>query len=565
MFIRQFAALVLGLLAGNALANEPDFTNPWTQERKAAVVRLETTYPGYPKPGISTGFILATPGRYYAVVSTHSLKNEYPPDDYKPPGSDGPQDQCLPIEGITSMVIKRGAGTVETLQHDNCAIHREHDISLIPLLWRAGGYLSLRMVARTLREWDRVYLAGYANGHSSLDTVNNGLIGQFTDPPDELAAASLGSWPGMSGGPYLWVDGSVVGFHRAGHDYHNNRAYFTRVEKARTTLEPVVGPIDVVTTDYPQQLPPDDVLAQQARIGDMLALAQVESFSERVHLWEEFQGRKVTTQERQLFKLLPVNASKDQVDSAAQLTNAAASGDRIELAQQIQQDAANERASCWGEGVSITDGLLVCDSKLVFIHGAKPGKPIEPRFIVIHYAGTIRLNQVVKFMTDKDSRSSVHFVIDRDGSIVQLMPTTQTAGRADGSEWRGTPPISAHSIAIEFVNAGRLSRRPDGQFSGGGGEWALPENEVESVGEGDTVTYWHSYTAAQMQSAESLAKAIKKAHPIESIIGHCSYATPTFADPGPAFPLRAFGEAILGVGHGVDDCPVNNLALNNID
>ena len=564
MFLRQFAALVLGLLAGNAMATEP---NPWTLERIEAVVRLETLYPGYPRPGISTGFILATPGRYYAVVSTHSLKNEYPADpfNYKPPGSDGPKEQCLSIEGITSLVIKRGEGKVETLQHDSCVIHREHDISLIPLSWRPGGYPSLRMLARPLLQRDRVYLAGYANGLASLDTVSNGPISQFTDPPDELAVAYISTLPGMSGGPFLWVDGSVVGLHRGGLQYFPTRAHFTRVEKARTTLEPIVGPIDVDTADHSPPLPPDDVLAQQARIGDMLALAQVESLSERVRLWEEFQGRKVTKEEIQMFELLPVKVSTDQVDSAAQLINASASGDRVELAQQIQQGAAQERASCWGEEVSIADGLLMCDSKSVFIPGAKQGKPMEPRFIVMHYAGTIRMDQVVKFMTAKGGSSSTHFVIDRDGSIVQLVPTTRTDGRAERAEWRGTAPLSAHSITIELVNAGRLRRRPDGQFGGDSGKSALPENEVEAVGAGDTVSYWHRYTAAQMQSAESLAKAIKKAHPIESIIGHCSYATPTFADPGPAFPLRAFGEAILGVGHGVDDCPVNNLALNNLD
>ncbi len=555
MVLYRIAILTLGLLVGDANADEPDYSGPWVQERIAAVVRVETLYPGYAKPGVGTGFILATPGRYYAVISTHSLHNEYPADPltYKPPGSDAPQDQCLPIEGITSLVIKRGEkDTLETLQHDNCAIHREHDISLIPLVWRPDGYPSLRMMARPLRQRDRVYLAGYSNGYAMLDAVADGLISQFTDPPEELGVARIQTAPGMSGGPYLWIDGSVVGLHRAGLRYSPIFAHFTRIEKARATLEPIVGPIEVDTAGYPPLPPHEDALARQARIGDLRTLALVSSLSGRLKLWEQFQGRKVTTEERQLFARLPVQTSTNPFDTAAQLTYAAASGDRIELAELIQQGAARARAACWGESVRITNGRLTCDDKPAFIPGARPGKPMEPRFIVMHYAGTIRLEQVVNFMTAKDSRTSVHFVIDRDGSIVQLLPTTQTAGHAGGSQWRGTGPLNASSIAIEFVNAGRLHRREDGRFGSDFGTWAVPENEVVAIGEGDAVTYWHKYTAVQMQSAESLAKAIAAAHPIEEIIGHCSYSPTRFEDPGPAFPLRAFGEAIIG--HGVDDC-----------
>lgn len=543
MNLYRAALLALLSFVGRVMA-APDTPVPWTQARIDAVVRVQVSYPGYSKPSVSTGFISASPGRYYVVMATHALANVHPANgDYVPPGTAGASEECVPIEGAT-ITLTRGEGSLETLIHDNCVIHRGWDVSLVPIVARQGGYPSLRMVARKLRKYDRVYVAGYANGYSSLDTVGNGLVSQFTDPPDELAVAHLATTQGMSGGPYLASDGAVVGFHRGGLPYNQDFAHFTRVEKVRPDLEPVVGPIEIDVSEHAPSPSLAEFAVGQARVGSLFTLAHIRRPSDRFDAWEAFQARTITKDERKVLSRLTYEAITASADPTPALMQAASVGDRVSLARYILEGASEKMASCWSEDVQIAGGLLACDGKSMFLKGAREGSPINPTLIVLHSTESYGLSAAIEILANPSSSSgaSVHFVIDRDGAIVQLVRTTSAASHARG-EWHGVQDINQHSIGVEFVNAGRLIRREDGRFARGSN--IVPENEVIAINKDGVVTYWHRYTAAQLRSAEALVKALVAAHSINDVVGHCN-VSPARVDPGPAFPLQGFVETTFG-------------------
>lgn len=342
-----------------------------------------------------------------------------------------------------------------------------------------------------------------------------------------------------------------MGFHRGGLPFSPMYAHFTRVEKAKGTLESVVGAIDVVADPQPTPPPSVDRIIRDLSVGDLQALAFV-AMPSRVPAWQELRGRKVTAEERRLIANLPQRAATEEERVTSQIVQAVTSRSRGEIAQVLRSSAVRERSYCWEGDVRITQGLLTCDDRSMFLSGAKYKNAISPNLIVIHYTATTNLDQVVKLMTRGGRRTSTHFVIDRDGSIVQMVPTSMAARHAGPSVWRGSGRIDERSISIQLVGAGELYRRPDGLYGNSVDDVRHPENEVVVIGEGKGARYWHRFTTEQMLSIESLSRAITSAHSIDDIVGHCSISSRQRADPGPAFPLRAFGEAILG--HGVDDC-----------
>ena len=100
----------------------------------------------------------------------------------------------------------------------------------------------------------------------------------------------------------------------------------------------------------------------------------------------------------------------------------------------------------------------------------------------------------------RDARVSAHFLIRRDGETLQFVPCARRAWHAGASSWRGRNRCNDFSIGVELEGA-------------------------------DTVPYADS----QYGALARLVRVLRRAYPIEDVVGHADVAPGRKSDPGPAF------------------------------
>ena len=95
---------------------------------------------------------------------------------------------------------------------------------------------------------------------------------------------------------------------------------------------------------------------------------------------------------------------------------------------------------------------------------------------------------------------SAHFLIRRDGELVQFVPTTRRAWHAGASSWRGRERCNDFSIGVEL----------EGSDSG-------------------------PFEAAQYERLAALIAALRARHPLRELAAHSDIAPGRKTDPGPGF------------------------------
>lgn len=136
---------------------------------------------------------------------------------------------------------------------------------------------------------------------------------------------------------------------------------------------------------------------------------------------------------------------------------------------------------------------------------------------------------IVKFFTnqlDNDAhpyyaqlrgvRVSSHFLIRRDGGIVQFVPCRQRAWHAGVSSWQGRSRCNDFSIGIELEGS-------------------------------DFVPF----TDQQYAALARLTRRLQRAYPIRSIEGHSDIAPGRKTDPGPCFDWPRYRAAINSISKSV--------------
>ena len=106
-------------------------------------------------------------------------------------------------------------------------------------------------------------------------------------------------------------------------------------------------------------------------------------------------------------------------------------------------------------------------------------------------------------------RVSSHFLIRRDGALVQFVPCARRAWHAGASSWRGRPRCNDFSVGVELE------------------------------GTDDT-----PYASAQYAMLARITRALRRRYPIEDIAGHSDIAPGRKTDPGPAFDWLRFRRLI---------------------
>lgn len=105
----------------------------------------------------------------------------------------------------------------------------------------------------------------------------------------------------------------------------------------------------------------------------------------------------------------------------------------------------------------------------------------------------------------KGVRVSSHFLVRRDGRIVQFVPCNKRAWHAGASNWRGHSRCNDFSIGIELEGSD-----------------------------------FEPYTEIQYATLARLTRCLKRAYPIRDIAGHSDIAPERKTDPGPFFDWEKF-------------------------
>ena len=123
--------------------------------------------------------------------------------------------------------------------------------------------------------------------------------------------------------------------------------------------------------------------------------------------------------------------------------------------------------------------------------------------IVIHYTGMKTFKQAYKRLCDKKSKVSSHYLIGRDGRIMNLVDEKNRAWHAGISHWKGIDNLNDISIGIELENPGH-------KFG------------------------YIPYSKKQMESLIFLCKKINKKYQIhpEWVLGHSDITPKRKKDPG---------------------------------
>ncbi len=206
----------------------------------------------------------------------------------------------------------------------------------------------------------------------------------------------------------------------------------------------------------------------------------------------------------------------------------------------------------------------ICDSEWTIARGTlkQDGDAVEqmisphtsgkfastPRIVVMHYTAGGSARSSANWFKNRNASASAHVVIGRDGTVIQCVSFEKVAWHAGRSRWGGITGLNRHSIGIELANWGPLKSSGNGWTSHTGARIADPFIGAHRNGNPDGSRRdigWEAYSEEQMASARGVVQALAEKYGINEIVGHDDIAPVRKHDPGPAFNMTAFRNAIL--------------------
>jgi N-acetylmuramoyl-L-alanine amidase len=144
----------------------------------------------------------------------------------------------------------------------------------------------------------------------------------------------------------------------------------------------------------------------------------------------------------------------------------------------------------------------------------------ELSHIILHYTDMDSAQAALERMCDPAAKVSAHYLIHRDGQIVQLVEESRRAWHAGVASWRGESDMNSASIGIELDHQGHDAQ---GQMA------AFPK--------------------AQRKALYALLKDIITRNNLDPrhVIGHSDIAPGRKVDPGEAFDWAELHEAGFGL------------------
>ena len=138
----------------------------------------------------------------------------------------------------------------------------------------------------------------------------------------------------------------------------------------------------------------------------------------------------------------------------------------------------------------------------------------KPNFVVIHHTSDDSIDQALRTLANPARGVSAHYLIGRDGTIIQLVDERSRAWHAGESKWGSDTDLNSASLGIELDNNGH-----------------------------------EPFADAQISSLLSLLTDIKERYriPAANFIGHADVAPRRKTDPSRYFPWRVLADHGFGL------------------
>ena len=169
-------------------------------------------------------------------------------------------------------------------------------------------------------------------------------------------------------------------------------------------------------------------------------------------------------------------------------------------------------------------------------HSSQDRSKNKIKFIVIHYTGIQSERACVERLTNKKSKVSTHYLINKKGDITRMVDDKYIAWHAGKSKWKNFVNLNNRSIGIELVNKGH-------QFG------------------------YKNFSKKQISKLVLLCKILIKKYKIKktNILGHSDIAPLRKIDPGEKFPWQFMSKKKVGYWHNVNKKNNNTYDLGKIN
>ena len=157
------------------------------------------------------------------------------------------------------------------------------------------------------------------------------------------------------------------------------------------------------------------------------------------------------------------------------------------------------------------------------------------KFIIIHYTGMKKESTAIKRLQDPKSKVSAHYLIKRNGEIINLVPDLFEAWHAGVSSWKHFKSLNKNSIGIEITNPGHKHG-------------------------------YKKFSKKQIFSIQKLLNVLVKKYKIKKryILGHSDIAPGRKKDPGEKFPWEMLAKNKLSFWHNLNQKKIKKFREKNL-
>ncbi|SMG38840.1 N-acetylmuramoyl-L-alanine amidase [Sphingobacterium psychroaquaticum] len=156
----------------------------------------------------------------------------------------------------------------------------------------------------------------------------------------------------------------------------------------------------------------------------------------------------------------------------------------------------------------------------------------KPNYVIIHHTAQTSIAQTIRTFQVPHAKVSSHYVIGRDGQVVQMLNDYLRAWHAGRSKWGNITDINSMSIGIELDNSGK-----------------------------------EPFSEAQISALLTLLDTLKTKYqiPFTNFIGHADIAPTRKDDPSVFFPWKRLAQNGFGVWYDESNLEMVPENFNYVD